>query len=172
MANLANPANLALEGGDPRLSVEDAEIAEPLFHDPNITLEEYMFYAALSRRADEQLNGPNKNVGKISWVPRFGQEYDADANIAKLRGTQSEQVDEKKSQIESEATSSPHVGSHNGSLTWLGIEEDEWTQANRALRTASWGAIFYLITTDILGPFSVPWALSQVRPLIKTIHAS
>ncbi|KIW25756.1 uncharacterized protein PV07_08911 [Cladophialophora immunda] len=36
------------------------------------------------------------------------------------------------------------------------ITEEEWSNANRAFRTASWGAVFYLITTDILGPFTVP----------------
>lgn len=34
--------------------------------------------------------------------------------------------------------------------------------ANRMLRTASWGSVFYLITTDILGPTSAPYALAQL----------
>lgn len=38
------------------------------------------------------------------------------------------------------------------------VTEAEWAQAQRAGRTASWGAIFYLITTDILGPYSAPCA--------------
>jgi hypothetical protein len=38
----------------------------------------------------------------------------------------------------------------------LEISDDEWTNASRAVRTATWAAIFYLITTDILGPFNVP----------------
>lgn len=43
----------------------------------------------------------------------------------------------------------------------LDIDED-LINARRALRTASWAAIFYLITTDILGPFNAPFAFSQV----------
>lgn len=43
-----------------------------------------------------------------------------------------------------------------------GIRESEWEQAQRAGRTATWGAVFYLITTDILGPYSVPWAFAQM----------
>lgn len=35
-------------------------------------------------------------------------------------------------------------------------------QANLALRNASWVAVFYLITTDILGPTSAPYAISQL----------
>jgi len=38
----------------------------------------------------------------------------------------------------------------------------EMINARRALRTASWAAIFYLITTDILGPSNAPFAFSQV----------
>lgn len=37
----------------------------------------------------------------------------------------------------------------------INITDAEWTNANRAFRTATWAACFYLITTDILGPFGV-----------------
>ena len=43
-----------------------------------------------------------------------------------------------------------------------GVSEAEWEQAQRATRTATWGSIFYLITTDILGPYNVPWAVAQM----------
>jgi hypothetical protein len=36
------------------------------------------------------------------------------------------------------------------------VTEAEWKQASRAIRSAGWGGVFYLITTDILGPFSTP----------------
>ncbi|KAG6891378.1 hypothetical protein C0992_008089 [Termitomyces sp. T32_za158] len=42
------------------------------------------------------------------------------------------------------------------------IEDSEKMNAFRALRTASWASVFYLITTDILGPFNAPFAISQV----------
>jgi hypothetical protein len=48
----------------------------------------------------------------------------------------------------------------NGSTTPVG--KDEWSQASRAMRTASWSAVFYLITTDILGPSAVPWSLANM----------
>jgi hypothetical protein len=46
-----------------------------------------------------------------------------------------------------------------------GVAPAEWEQAQHAARTASWAAIFYLITTDILGPFSIPWAIAVGRSL-------
>lgn len=36
------------------------------------------------------------------------------------------------------------------------VSDAEWKNASRAIRTAGWTSVFYLITTDILGPFSVP----------------
>ncbi|KAI6011848.1 hypothetical protein EDC04DRAFT_2871005 [Pisolithus marmoratus] len=42
------------------------------------------------------------------------------------------------------------------------VSDAEYRAASSALRTASWGSVFYLITTDILGPYTTPWAFSQV----------
>ncbi|KDQ54668.1 hypothetical protein JAAARDRAFT_182158 [Jaapia argillacea MUCL 33604] len=44
----------------------------------------------------------------------------------------------------------------------LSSHEEELITARRALRTAGWASVFYLITTDILGPFNAPYAFSQV----------
>jgi amino acid permease len=41
-------------------------------------------------------------------------------------------------------------------------DEEERENASRALRLASWASVFYLITTDILGPFNAPYAISLV----------
>jgi len=41
-------------------------------------------------------------------------------------------------------------------------DQEERATASRALRQAGWASIFYLITTDILGPFNAPYAISQV----------
>lgn len=42
------------------------------------------------------------------------------------------------------------------------ITDEEWSRTSRAVRTASWSAVFYLLTMDILGPFSAPWAFAAV----------
>ena len=43
-----------------------------------------------------------------------------------------------------------------GSPTTVTVTDEEWRVAARALRTSSWGTIFFLITTDILGWASTP----------------
>jgi hypothetical protein len=44
----------------------------------------------------------------------------------------------------------------------VAVSDGEWHQAQRAARTAGWAAVFYLITTDVLGPYTVPWAMAQM----------
>jgi hypothetical protein len=38
----------------------------------------------------------------------------------------------------------------------VSVTEEEWKTAARALKTTSWGTVFFLITTDILGWGSCP----------------
>jgi hypothetical protein len=42
------------------------------------------------------------------------------------------------------------------------ISDEEWMTAQRALRQASGAACFYLITTDILGPFGLAYSFATV----------
>ncbi|KAK7012204.1 aa-trans domain-containing protein [Favolaschia claudopus] len=52
------------------------------------------------------------------------------------------------------------LGRKNAPSRAIPLSEKE--TASRALRLASWSSAFYLITTDILGPFNAPFAISQV----------
>ncbi|KAI8631240.1 transmembrane amino acid transporter protein-domain-containing protein [Xylariaceae sp. FL1651] len=51
-----------------------------------------------------------------------------------------------------------HTATSDGPI----VTDEEWSNASRAFRTAGWGAVFYLITTDILGPFAVPFAIGTL----------
>lgn len=42
------------------------------------------------------------------------------------------------------------------------VSDEEWRTAARALKTASWGTIFFLITTDILGWSNAPFVFASV----------
>lgn len=42
------------------------------------------------------------------------------------------------------------------------VSDAEWINAQRAIRTASGAAAFYLITTDILGPFGLPYSFGTI----------
>ncbi|KAJ7105365.1 putative amino acid transporter [Mycena epipterygia] len=149
---MAQPGSLALDGGDPRLQHEkiDEKVdthtrqstspASPTrggihprargLHDPDVTFEEYYYYAQLTRAEEDS-------------QPATGYE----SNLLSL-------VFPSKSQggvVREKSSSSNAV-----------ISDEEWTDASRALRTATRGAVFYLITTDILGPFGLPFAIATM----------
>ena len=50
----------------------------------------------------------------------------------------------------------------SGSNNSMNVTDEEWRTAARALRTASWGSIFFLVTTDILGWSSCPFVFASV----------
>lgn len=99
-------------------------------HDPAVTFEEYLHYARHTR-LEENSHPP---VGRETSVWSLIFPSKSDAGVAQKR-----------------VTSDKADPSDPGS-----VSDEEWSNASRALRTATRGACFYLITTDILGPSSLP----------------
>lgn len=119
-----------------------------------VSFEEYMHYASITR-AEEKLadeayrNARGPSTIKSLLLDRFQaspKEHKAvhNADSQATRTTQS--TDEKNIQEASRSTGSPPSP----------VGNPELHTANRALRTAGWGSVFYLITTDILGPSNTP----------------
>jgi hypothetical protein len=153
---MAQPAALSLEG-DPRMSASGpgiAQLSTPALrnlHDPSVTIEEYFYYAKITR--EEQRSIPTVKTPARKLL-RFGKHDAVSSTVTgsdaiKLETSENPQstaTDEKTGEPEAPALARPVV-----------VTEDEWLQASRAARTATWGSVFYLITTDILGPYSVPY---------------
>lgn len=57
--------------------------------------------------------------------------------------------------------------------TWLTriSKMAEWEQSQHAFWIAIWGSMFYVITTDILGPWGVRWSLA-VGTYFSTVRQS
>ncbi|OQU95189.1 hypothetical protein CLAIMM_01433 isoform 2 [Cladophialophora immunda] len=110
-------------------------------HDSSVTFEEYHYYALRTRAREDADHGKQESGGRLSGV-LFGREIKSD-------GARDEN---NNASFPAEGHASPRAA----------ITADEWANASRALRTASWGAGFYLITTDILGPFGVPFAIGTL----------
>lgn len=104
-------------------------------HDSDVTFHEYQYYARLTRQEQDAL--PPSKAGKnlLAYII---------PNLQKSVVTEVERVDLNTSDREMRKQ----------------ISDEEWVNASRALRTATAGAIFYLITTDILGPFGLPYAFA------------
>ncbi|CAK5283068.1 unnamed protein product [Mycena citricolor] len=99
-----------------------------------VALETYLYYAALQRAAEAGSDANPHSGGFNSWLNGRSAHKGPNANI----------------------DAAPHLEKHRG------ITLSERETASRALRLASWSSVFYLITTDILGPFNAPFAISQV----------
>lgn len=115
--------------------------AAQLPRDGTITIEEYMYWASCTRREEDllpKIKGP----------------------VAKLLG--SSKSDGANHNTQSEATTTEMKDLKSAPPTAVAVSDGEWHQAERAARTAGWAAVFYLITTDVLGPYTVPWAMAQM----------
>lgn len=118
---------------------------ERLLHDPNVTFEEYMYYAALSRAEEDESLALRPKLGLMDVLLPS-----KNGGIRELKGSATSS---------SEAIHELNLSDPKIRAT---ISDEEWTNASRALRTATAAACFYLITTDILGPYGVGFALGTM----------
>lgn len=106
-------------------------------NDPDVTLEEYMYYAEKTRAEEDAVaaTAPPGTFMDLLFPTRAASQ--------RIEGSQpSEKPPTNENRLE--------------------ITDLEWTNASRALRSASAAACFYLITTDILGPFGVGFSIGTM----------
>jgi hypothetical protein len=108
-------------------------------HDVNVSFEEYHYYAQKTRA--EENASINRDVEKRTIVDTilFRKK---NTNILPSADENTIALTEKDAHEEQRAAHLP-------------IDESEWNNASRLMRTATAGSCFYLITTDILGPYGV-----------------
>jgi hypothetical protein len=102
-----------------------------------VEFEDYLYHAAVQRRAEDLATLSPSDLEKIekrNWFNRLSEHKGVNVNI----------------KIADIPSFTPPTG-----------DRLERENASRALRVASWASVFYLITTDILGPFNAPFAISQ-----------
>ncbi|EER36957.1 amino acid transporter [Histoplasma capsulatum var. duboisii H88] len=134
MAHASTPED---EGKEARKHVEQRAIPPKMrkLHDSAVTFQEYQHYASLTRADQDQM--PKSTAGKnllFYLIPNL-----QNVGIEKYELTKVNTSDDAQR---------------------MNITDEEWINASRALRTASSGAVFYLITTDIFGPFGLPYAFA------------
>ncbi|KAK2033025.1 transmembrane amino acid transporter [Colletotrichum zoysiae] len=117
-------------------------------HDPNVTFEEYLYWAGVTRAEEKLVNERFLQAQGPLTLKR----------VIKDRFRKGDEHERSQSEGGNADTSDGDQAGGGGAV----VTPEEWKRASRAMRTAGWGAIFYLITTDILGPFSTPWAFAQM----------
>lgn len=150
---MAAPASVLLDGGDPRLNEKERDLADAMeargglrpqhrpLHDSSVSFEEYNYYAQLARAEEDAYTDHDRERGWLSLI--FPSKSHAGVEVGP------------------DGKDPAAINTSDRAVTAT-ISDDEWTNASRALRTATRGAIFYLITTDILGPFGLPYAFGTM----------
>jgi len=106
---------------------------KPHNHDPSVSFYEYKYYAEITRAEQDSRNVPITGNGEHGIIPTMGEPSGP------------EKTSDHEGSQDALQAHNPHI-----------ISDDEWMMASRAIRTATWLSVFYLITTDILGPYAVP----------------
>lgn len=118
--------------------------------DPSVTFEEYMYWAKLTRSEESTANQAHLSARKSGKI--------SDDLTAQRSSEKHDSVSEQPVQVKSQAVA---VADDGDPTMMRRATQQDWAQAERAMRTTSWGAVFFLITTDILGPMTTPWAFAQ-----------
>ncbi|RSH93075.1 hypothetical protein EHS25_007428 [Saitozyma podzolica] len=180
MATVPQGMFMGQDGLDPRNDLSESLQEEQMTsHDVlggNINsqpLEVYLYYAAIERAKEDADPRPipdapwivlfKKLTGKshtINYPDTPAPHYDQ----SQLPGAVGESGSEKASSNEKNARNGDMEVSVGAAPPAGGavVEESEHARAYRALRVASWQAVFYLITTDILGFSSAPLAFAEL----------
>ena len=101
-----------------------------------VVFEDYVFYASLQRQEEDAAS---------RQVSPQGSDTTFNEKKSWLSGLMAET--EAKAPLE---------------LPPMTEEEIENANASRAIRITSWTSVFFLVTTDIFGPFTVPYAMAQL----------
>ena len=154
----------------------------------SISFEEYLHWAQISR-ADERYEDPSRNYvlfGRNIRRPRpsRSQQLQSESSTRYIEQPLRSHGSEARSNNECENNSPltdkqcmadssnlpKTTQTQESDPRQMTISNEEYVKASRAVRTASWSAVFYLLTMDILGPFSVPWAFAAVRCVHLLLH--
>lgn len=140
--------------------------------DETVTFEEYRFWAKIEREIEREENikfkaehgsMPLWNLikGKFSAEGRAQQKREKEERAMALQSTM-ETAPRASTTNEKSAAGAFTSASSDVTPDPLRPSDAEWRTAARALRTASWGQMFFLITTDILGWSGAPFVFSSV----------
>ncbi|OKL58532.1 hypothetical protein UA08_06157 [Talaromyces atroroseus] len=134
--------------------------------EPDISYEEYRYWAKVEREMEEEEARRYKAVAPTGFLGSLKGYFTSnpyeDAKIHESRPIEgNDEANNPWSEKKSAAAGSdddavspvPPINTHD--------LDAEWRTAARAMRNAGWGAVFYLITTDILGWSSAPYVFAN-----------
>ena len=163
-----------------RASVADSIIGPDAFDtsglfNPTVSFEEYLYWAEVSHAEEDHgdqslgltvFGRSLRTIISTAYRPTQPRVSSVDAAIAAARDETKDTKNRPATVIRPLTQEDPgtqqSMSEHRPGTRPVTISDAEYAAASRAVRTASWSAVFYLLTMDILGPFSVPWAFAAV----------
>lgn len=128
----------------------DRELSAPSFAAADAWLFRYLYYAKETRAQEEAASASDPKIGWLGVLwPSKKTQHVVDVPRRDSTTIGMGNMSEKKDD------SSPEP-------TRITVSDEEWMNAQRAVRQASGAACFYLITTDILGPFGLAYSFATV----------
>lgn len=128
-----------------------------MLNDPDILFEEYLHYAKLTRAEEkvQEIASPQKKslLGVIANLFNHQNSLDHPHITSDMTGN----VVDEKSDWNNSVQSQPFDFFNN--LVYVHpteVSDAEWRALSRGVRTVGWSTCFYLITSDIIGPFGIP----------------
>jgi uncharacterized membrane protein len=135
--------------------------------DQTVTFEEYTYWAKIERELEDEEHRRGTVITSSGGVFGYikGLFLNNPLDDARLHNSRELQSNEESTQWSEKKTDIP-INKNERSVSPITPSDvhdldAEWRQASRALRNASWGAIFYLITTDILGWSQTPYVFAN-----------
>ncbi|AOW04755.1 transmembrane amino acid transporter protein-domain-containing protein [Yarrowia lipolytica] len=144
-------------------NVEEVQYDVPELHIPTTNelldstepFQIYYHYAAMQRAREDALPGSRFRSIFSKYTRKTDEkqsESDPCYDTPSDDGTGVSDVDPEKHAAQSSG----------GIISQIPGASQELAIANMSARTATWMSVFFLTTTDILGPSSAPWAISQL----------
>lgn len=151
-------------------SIEKPEVMERTWGfaarlDSTVTYEEYAYWAKIEREMEIEENKQYTAENGNSTLRNVFRKRLTKSGREEAKMEQENRVASLSAVVEETKTPAPitTTESEQPSESALKVTDAEWRQAARALRTASWGQMFFLITTDILGWSGAPYVELSAR---------
>jgi hypothetical protein len=125
-----------------------------MHNDPNILFEEYLHFAKLTR-VEERAQEREISKEKRTVLSTIKNRFKTNKPVAIAQQPSGYATDEKEGGTTT--VDVPFDAFNN--LTYSHpseVSDAEWKALSRGVRTVGWSTCFYLITSDIIGPFGIP----------------
>jgi hypothetical protein len=130
--------------------------------DPTILFEEYLHYAKITRRKEREAEKALKQKWSFKRMIKNRFSTGKSSPGTEVAVQQSATGDSEKHEETTVESGVPFDAFNNLIYSHPShVSDAEWKALSWGVRTVGWSTCFYLITSDIIGPFGIPYVFLQ-----------